>query len=284
MTRCPRRAAVAVEGERIAWVGADEEARTLAGADTDVIDARGATVLPGFIDSHNHVRLGSNPSEVDLARRRQPRRAPRPGARPRRRPPGAHLDRGRRLELRRDARRPPAHLGGPRRADRRSAGVPVQLRRPQRLDEPRGDGGRSGSRATATTVPFGHVELDAARRADRVRDGLRRDGHLAHRTGGAGGRPPRLRARAPVRAHDREPRHGHGLRHHHHRGAAELTRRPVDLRACPRGGTAAIASRRGDVPSGGDLRGRGARVRGRARAASTTTGCAWAPSSSTSTT
>ncbi len=63
----PEARAVAVEGERISWVGADEEARTLAGAHTDVIDARGATVLPGFIDSHNHVRLGSNPAEVDLA-------------------------------------------------------------------------------------------------------------------------------------------------------------------------------------------------------------------------
>ncbi len=63
----PEARAVAVEGERISWVGADEDARTLAGAHTDVIDARGATVLPGFIDSHNHVRLGSNPAEVDLA-------------------------------------------------------------------------------------------------------------------------------------------------------------------------------------------------------------------------
>ena len=63
----PEARAVAVAGERVSWVGADEDARTLAGAHTDVIDARGATVLPGFMDSHNHVRLGSNPAEVDLA-------------------------------------------------------------------------------------------------------------------------------------------------------------------------------------------------------------------------
>ncbi len=63
----PEASAVAIEGERVAWVGADEEARVLAGPNTDVLDARGATVLPGFIDSHNHVRLGSNPAEVDLA-------------------------------------------------------------------------------------------------------------------------------------------------------------------------------------------------------------------------
>ena len=59
--------AVAVEGDRIAWVGPDAEAAEHAGADTEVVDAGGATVLPGFIDSHNHVRLGSNPLEVDLA-------------------------------------------------------------------------------------------------------------------------------------------------------------------------------------------------------------------------
>ncbi|MEX1264971.1 MAG: amidohydrolase [Actinomycetota bacterium] len=59
--------AVAVEGDRIAWVGDDEGAAAVTGPDTEVIDAGGATVLPGFIDSHNHVRLGSNPLEVDLA-------------------------------------------------------------------------------------------------------------------------------------------------------------------------------------------------------------------------
>lgn len=59
--------AVAIEGERITWIGDDDDASTRIGPDTEVIDAGGATVLPGFIDSHNHVRLGSNPLEVDLA-------------------------------------------------------------------------------------------------------------------------------------------------------------------------------------------------------------------------
>jgi predicted amidohydrolase YtcJ len=63
----PRAEAVAVEGDRFAWVGDDADADPHVGPDTDVIDARGATVLPGIIDSHNHVRLGSNPLEVDLA-------------------------------------------------------------------------------------------------------------------------------------------------------------------------------------------------------------------------
>ncbi len=59
--------AVAVDGGRITWLGGDEHAAALVGSDTEVIDAAGATVLPGFIDAHNHVRLGSNPLEVDLA-------------------------------------------------------------------------------------------------------------------------------------------------------------------------------------------------------------------------
>jgi predicted amidohydrolase YtcJ len=60
----PRAEAVAIAGERIIWVGADVDVVTT--PDTEVIDAGGRAVLPGFIDSHNHVRLGSNPLEVDL--------------------------------------------------------------------------------------------------------------------------------------------------------------------------------------------------------------------------
>jgi predicted amidohydrolase YtcJ len=59
--------AVAIRGDRIAWVGDDEGWEGFVGAGTEVIDAGGATVMPGIVDSHNHVRLGSNPREVDLA-------------------------------------------------------------------------------------------------------------------------------------------------------------------------------------------------------------------------
>jgi predicted amidohydrolase YtcJ len=59
--------AVGIAGERIAWVGAAEDARRMVGPATEVIPAGRRTLLPGFIDSHSHVRLGSNPNEVDLA-------------------------------------------------------------------------------------------------------------------------------------------------------------------------------------------------------------------------
>lgn len=46
--------AFAVRGNRILAVGSVEEIRALAGAGTEVIDARGLTVTPGFIDAHSH--------------------------------------------------------------------------------------------------------------------------------------------------------------------------------------------------------------------------------------
>lgn len=59
----PSAQAVAVEDGRIAWVGDDVD---VPGAD-EVVDAGGATVLPGFVDAHNHVRLGSDAASVQLA-------------------------------------------------------------------------------------------------------------------------------------------------------------------------------------------------------------------------
>lgn len=63
----PEAEAVAVRGGRIAWVGADARAGRFAGPGTEVIDAGGTSVLPGFVDAHNHVRLGSDSSCVQLA-------------------------------------------------------------------------------------------------------------------------------------------------------------------------------------------------------------------------
>ena len=62
----PEAQAVAVTGTTISAVGSDDDIRELVGPHTRVIDARRATVLPGFIDAHNHVRLGSNPGAVSL--------------------------------------------------------------------------------------------------------------------------------------------------------------------------------------------------------------------------
>ncbi len=62
----PQAQAVAVRGERIVFVGDDAGAEALLGPDTKVIDAGGRLLLPGFIDSHNHIRTGSDPDVVKL--------------------------------------------------------------------------------------------------------------------------------------------------------------------------------------------------------------------------
>lgn len=63
----PEAEAVAVTGDRIGWVGRDADADAHIGPGTEVIDAGGRLVLPGFVDAHNHVRLGSDSSCVQLA-------------------------------------------------------------------------------------------------------------------------------------------------------------------------------------------------------------------------
>jgi predicted amidohydrolase YtcJ len=62
----PEAEAVAVCGGVIAAVGDDRDARDAVGSDAEEIDARGGTVLPGFIDAHNHLRLGSDEEAVQL--------------------------------------------------------------------------------------------------------------------------------------------------------------------------------------------------------------------------
>ena len=53
--RNPTAEAIAVRGGRIARVGTDSEVMRLAGSSTRVIDAAGATVVPGLEDAHGHV-------------------------------------------------------------------------------------------------------------------------------------------------------------------------------------------------------------------------------------
>jgi predicted amidohydrolase YtcJ len=55
----PAASALAIAGDRIVFVGDDAGARKWIGADTRVVDAAGATVLPGLIDSHIHAAEGA---------------------------------------------------------------------------------------------------------------------------------------------------------------------------------------------------------------------------------
>ena len=58
--------AIAIRGDRIVWVGSDADADQQRGDRTRVIDAEGRLLLPGFIDSHNHIRSGNWPNSLNL--------------------------------------------------------------------------------------------------------------------------------------------------------------------------------------------------------------------------
>ncbi|MFI8998098.1 amidohydrolase [Streptomyces sp. NPDC053542] len=63
----PEAEALAVRDGRIVWLGPDAGADEWVSGRTQVLDAHGKLVLPGFIDAHNHVRLGSDDACVQLA-------------------------------------------------------------------------------------------------------------------------------------------------------------------------------------------------------------------------
>jgi predicted amidohydrolase YtcJ len=73
-TRAPRAEAFAVSGGRFVAVGSTSDVRNLAGKSTQTFDAKGMTVVPGFIDCHNHAGgetllnevLVGNPFEVEF--------------------------------------------------------------------------------------------------------------------------------------------------------------------------------------------------------------------------
>lgn len=59
--------AIAIKGGKIAAVGANDEMARLRGRFTRIAELRGKTVLPGFIDSHNHqLHTGLNLPKVQL--------------------------------------------------------------------------------------------------------------------------------------------------------------------------------------------------------------------------
>lgn len=63
----PEAEAIAVRGNTIALVGSNKAVRKLAGPKTQVIDAAGKLVLPGFNDSHTHfIAIGNSFSSIDL--------------------------------------------------------------------------------------------------------------------------------------------------------------------------------------------------------------------------
>lgn len=70
----PRAEAFAVSGGKFIAVGSTSDVRNLAGSQTQVFDAKGMTVVPGFIDCHNHAGgetllnevLVGNPFEVEF--------------------------------------------------------------------------------------------------------------------------------------------------------------------------------------------------------------------------
>jgi len=51
--------AIAIRGNRILAVGRNADVRAAAGSDANLVDLKGKTVLPGFIDPHTHVVAGS---------------------------------------------------------------------------------------------------------------------------------------------------------------------------------------------------------------------------------
>src|SRR5262245_10080416 len=72
--RAPRAEAFAVSGGRFTAVGSTADVRNLAGRKAQIFDAKGMTVVPGFIDCHNHAGgetllnevLVGNPFEVEF--------------------------------------------------------------------------------------------------------------------------------------------------------------------------------------------------------------------------
>ena len=73
-TRAPRAEAFAVTNGRFTAVGTTNDIKGLAGTRTQTFDAKGMTVVPGFIDCHNHAGgevllnevLVGNPFDVEF--------------------------------------------------------------------------------------------------------------------------------------------------------------------------------------------------------------------------
>ena len=66
----PAATAVAVRGQHILAVGSDDDVLNLKGPNTEIVDARGHTVTPGFIDAHSHPLLAQEGISANVNLRR----------------------------------------------------------------------------------------------------------------------------------------------------------------------------------------------------------------------
>lgn len=65
--RQPSAEAIAIEGDRIVWVGSTNEAKRLYPKPARTMDLHGRTVLPGIIDAHTHlINLGESLLRLNL--------------------------------------------------------------------------------------------------------------------------------------------------------------------------------------------------------------------------
>ena len=63
----PTAQAMAIQEDRIVWVGRNEEEQRLFSGTSRIIDLHGATVLPGIIDAHTHlISLGESLLRLNL--------------------------------------------------------------------------------------------------------------------------------------------------------------------------------------------------------------------------
>jgi len=61
----PKAEAIAIQHNKIIFVGSEQGAKKYIGSKTEIIDAKGKTVLPGFIEGHGHIH-GMGASLIDL--------------------------------------------------------------------------------------------------------------------------------------------------------------------------------------------------------------------------
>lgn len=66
----PSATAVAIRGRLIVAVGSDEDVLNLRGPSTEIVDGRGHTVTPGFIDAHSHPLLANEAISANVNLRR----------------------------------------------------------------------------------------------------------------------------------------------------------------------------------------------------------------------